>query len=94
MRLGDTKLEPVLSPMNIIIVRNAHSVPRRFDLAGRRERLLALAALAGCAMFFVAIGAASALLLGSTRAHDLREMALGGSTLPAAPGGDIPPERG
>lgn len=65
----------VQSPMNIIIVRNAHTVPRRFDLAGRRERILAIAALAGCAMFFIAIGAMSALMLGSTRAHDLREVA-------------------
>ena len=61
--------------MNIIIVRNAHTVPRRLDLSGRRSRLLAVAALAGCAMFFIALGVVSTLLIGGTRANDLREIA-------------------
>jgi murein DD-endopeptidase MepM/ murein hydrolase activator NlpD len=61
--------------MNIIIVRNAHSLPRRLDLAGRRGRLLALAAAAGCISLFVAIGAAAALLIASPRTQDLREVA-------------------
>jgi murein DD-endopeptidase MepM/ murein hydrolase activator NlpD len=61
--------------MNIIIVRNAHSLPRRFDLGSRRNRALTAAALAGCALFFVAVGAAAALLVASPRSHDLREVA-------------------
>ncbi len=61
--------------MNIIIVRNAHTVPRRLDLSGRRSRLLAVAALAGCALLFIALGAVSTLLLGDTRGNDLREIA-------------------
>ena len=61
--------------MNIIIVRNAHTVPRRLELSGRRSRLLAVAALAGCALFFIALGAVSTFMLGGTRGNDLREIA-------------------
>jgi murein DD-endopeptidase MepM/ murein hydrolase activator NlpD len=62
--------------MNIIIVRNAHSLPRRIDLGGRRARALAAAALAGCALFFVGVGAAAALLVASPRSRDLHEVAV------------------
>ncbi len=60
--------------MNIIIVRNAHSLPRRFDFDDRRSRALAASAIAGCALFFVAIGAAASLLITNPRNHDLREV--------------------
>ncbi len=60
--------------MNIIIVRNAHCAPRRFDLARRRARILAVATLAGCALFFVALGVAATLLIANPRSHDLREL--------------------
>ncbi|GAA0714080.1 M23 family metallopeptidase [Dokdonella soli] len=61
--------------MNIIILRNAHFLPRRIDLAGRRGRMLAVSALTGCALFFVAIGAAATLLIANPRSHDLPEVA-------------------
>jgi murein DD-endopeptidase MepM/ murein hydrolase activator NlpD len=60
--------------MNIIIVRNAHALPWRIDLAGRNGRLLA-AMLAGCAFAFIALGAIGALLIASPRSHNLREVA-------------------
>jgi murein DD-endopeptidase MepM/ murein hydrolase activator NlpD len=66
--------------MNIIIVRNAHAMPWRFDLAGRHGRLLALMATA-CAFAFIAIGAGAALLIASPRSHDLHEVAALRATL-------------
>ncbi len=60
--------------MNIIIVRNARFLPRRIDLASQRGRLLALAAVSGCALFFVALGVAATLLLQNPHGRDLREV--------------------
>jgi len=61
--------------MNIIIVRNARFLPSSIDLAGRRGRMLALAVLGGCALFFVAMGVGATLLLESPRHGDLGEVA-------------------
>ena len=61
--------------MNIIIVRNAHCLPWRIDLGKQRTRILAVAAIAGCALFTAAIGAVTTYALASTRAQDLREVA-------------------
>ncbi|HEY0178939.1 MAG TPA: M23 family peptidase, partial [Dokdonella sp.] len=60
--------------MNIIIIRSAHALPRRIDLASTRGRATALAALVGCALFFVALGATAALLVASPRARALQEV--------------------
>lgn len=62
--------------MNIIIVRNAHSAPCSIDLGARRTRVLSVAALAGFALFFVAIGVAATALVSNPRRHDLQEVAL------------------
>ncbi len=60
--------------MNIIIVRNAHSMPWRIDLGRRNVRLLAVA-LGACACLLVGVGAAAAWLLAGPRAHGLHEVA-------------------
>lgn len=67
--------------MNIIIVRNARSQPRQIHLGGTRGRLLAAAAAAGCALFFIAMGAGATLLSVSPRTHDLQEVAALRATL-------------
>ena len=61
--------------MNIIIVRNAHGAPRHIDLASRHGRLLAIAIMAGCALFFVAIGVGATALIASPRSQNLRKVA-------------------
>jgi murein DD-endopeptidase MepM/ murein hydrolase activator NlpD len=60
--------------MNIIIIRNARFLPRRIDLVGQRGRLLATAVIAGCALFFVAIGVAATLLIANPRSRELHEV--------------------
>lgn len=60
--------------MNIIIVRNAHTAPCSIDLGARRIRVLAAAALAGCALLFIAIGVAATLLVASPRRQNLDEI--------------------
>jgi len=60
--------------MNIIIVRNAHSLPWRIDLGRRNARLLAVA-IAACACLLMGIGAAAAWALAGPRAHGLHEVA-------------------
>lgn len=62
------------SSMNIIIVGNGCSLPRKIHLVGRRGRLLVAAISAGCALFFIAIGVAATLLVTNPRGHDLREV--------------------
>lgn len=52
--------------MNIIIVGNAHSAPRRIDLGSRRIRLFALAAGSACALGLVALGVGATVLLGGS----------------------------
>lgn len=59
--------------MNIIIVRNARSLPLRIDLGRRNARLLA-AALGACACLLVAAGAAAAWLIAGPRAQGLHEV--------------------
>jgi murein DD-endopeptidase MepM/ murein hydrolase activator NlpD len=61
--------------MNIIIVRNARFLPSSIDLAGRRGRMMALAAFGGCALFFVAMGVGATLLLEGPRHGDRGEVA-------------------
>ena len=61
--------------MNIIIVRNARFLPRTIDFGSRRGRLLAGAAAASCALFFVAVGVAATLAVANPRSHDLHEVA-------------------
>src|SRR5690606_4753575 len=61
--------------MNIIIVGNAHSAPRRIDLGSRRIRLLAAAAGAACVLGLVALGAGAAALLGGAHWQGERELA-------------------
>ncbi len=63
--------------MNIIIVGNAHSAPRRIDLGGRRIRLYLLLGASACALAFIAIGAGATALLGGSGwkgEHELAEM--------------------
>lgn len=63
--------------MNLIIVGNAHSAPRRIDLGSRRIRLLALAAGSACALVLVAVGFGAALLFGGSygpAAHELTDL--------------------
>ncbi len=60
--------------MNIIIVRNARSAPRRIDLDGRRGRAIALAAISGCALFFVALGVAATMLVSGIQCRGMREL--------------------
>jgi murein DD-endopeptidase MepM/ murein hydrolase activator NlpD len=67
--------EPAFHSMNIIIVRNAYSLPWRIDLGSRFSRWLAVASTAGCALFFVAVGVAVTLWVTDPRRHDLREVA-------------------
>lgn len=61
--------------MNIIIVGNAHSAPRRIDLGSRRLRLLAVAAASLCAACFIAIGFGAALLFGGSYGPVAQELA-------------------
>ena len=59
--------------MNIIIVRNARSLPLRIDLGRRNARLL-VAALGACACLLVAAGAAAAWLIAGPRAQESHEL--------------------
>ena len=72
--LGHGEHELDTGSMHIIIVRNPQSLPRRFDFGGRRVRLYAAAIATGCALFFGAVGAVSALLIANPRSHDLHEV--------------------
>ena len=69
--------------MNIIIVRNARFLPSWIDLAGRRGRRIAVAIVAGCALLCVALGAASTVLVGGSRGHELDEVAALRATIAA-----------
>lgn len=63
--------------MNIIIVGNAHSAPRRIDLGSRRIRLLALAAGSACIVGLFALGFGAAVLFGGSlgpAAHELADL--------------------
>ncbi|MCK9538769.1 peptidoglycan DD-metalloendopeptidase family protein [Dokdonella sp.] len=69
--------------MNIIIVPDAHTLPRSIDLGSARVRL-AIAGIAGAAaLFFVAIGVAMTLLVASPQQRELRQVAELRSTLAA-----------
>ena len=61
--------------MNIIIVGNGRTLPRKIQLVGLRGHLLVGAIISGCALFFIAIGVAATLLIANPRSHDLREVA-------------------
>ena len=69
--------------MNIIIVGNGRSLPRKIHLTGLRGRLLIGSIVGVCALCFIAIGAAAALLIANPRSHDLREVAALRATLVA-----------
>lgn len=69
--------------MNIIIVGNGRSLPRKIQLTGLRGRLLIGAIVGVGALCFIAIGAAATLLIGNPRSHDLREVAALRTTLAA-----------
>jgi len=60
--------------MNIIIVRNAHSLPWSLDLGQRRQRVLAIACIAGAALLLAALGALAAMTLAGTRGGRLEEI--------------------
>lgn len=61
--------------MNIIIIGNAHSTPRRIDLDSRRRRWLAGAAVAACALLCAGIGFAAALVFSGFHGRSLSEIA-------------------
>jgi murein DD-endopeptidase MepM/ murein hydrolase activator NlpD len=67
--------------MNIIILRKSLALPRQINLTGRRGRLLAFSVLGGCALFFMGLGAAAALVVASPTARDLHEIAAMRATL-------------
>lgn len=61
--------------MNIIIVGNAHGTPRRIDLDSTRGRIKAAAIVTGCALLFIAIGAAATVAIGGSQTRGLHEVA-------------------
>lgn len=69
--------------MNIIIVGNGRSLPRKIHLVGLHGRLLVGAIVSVCALVFIAIGVAATLLIANPRSHDLREVAALRATLVA-----------
>lgn len=91
-RPGDGTLERIASwrhgeyelglcSMNIIIVGNAHSAPRRLDLNSRRVRLIALAAGTCCALGLMAVGFGLATLFGDSSIGVSHELADARATL-------------
>jgi murein DD-endopeptidase MepM/ murein hydrolase activator NlpD len=60
--------------MNIIIVGNAHSVPKRIDLDSTRGRILAGGILGAAALTLMAAGFAAALLFNGSTRRDLAEI--------------------
>ncbi|MDR2012630.1 MAG: M23 family metallopeptidase [Rhodanobacter sp.] len=60
--------------MNIIIIRNTRTAPWRIDFARRRNRLLAYSLATVGALLFVALGAASTLLVDHVRIRELSEV--------------------
>jgi murein DD-endopeptidase MepM/ murein hydrolase activator NlpD len=60
--------------MNIIIVPDAHTLPRSIDLKRGRVRLAITGGIALAALFFMAIGVAATLLVASPRRHELRQV--------------------
>ncbi|MBN8728178.1 MAG: M23 family metallopeptidase [Xanthomonadales bacterium] len=60
--------------MNIIIVPDAHTLPRSIDLKRGRVRLALTGGIALAALFFMAIGVAATLLVASPRRQELRQI--------------------
>jgi len=60
--------------MNIIIVPDAHTLPRSIDLKSGRVRMALAGGIALVAFFFMAIGVVATLVVASPRRHELRQI--------------------